>query len=97
MIKNEPKRRLGDFMLSGHPYVKAEVVYAVRYEWARRAEDIIARRTRLAFLNKVDAINAIPIVVDLMGEELNWSTSRKKEEINRCTEFMTHFGGPVPK
>jgi glycerol-3-phosphate dehydrogenase len=69
----------------------------VRYEWARRAEDIIARRTRLAFLNKVDALKAIPTVVEIMGNELNWTASHRKDEIKRCNEFLDHFGGPVPK
>lgn len=42
------------------PYLDAEVIYAARYEWAVKADDIIARRTRLAFLNKDAAIAAIP-------------------------------------
>ena len=37
-----------------------KVIYAVRHEWARTADDIIARRTRLAFLNKDAAIAVIP-------------------------------------
>ena len=58
---------------------------------------MIANRTRLAFLNKTDALKAIPVVVELMGEELRWSMARRKEEVIRCTKFMEHFGGPVPK
>ena len=47
------------------PYLDAEVIYAARYEWAVQADDIIARRTRLAFLNKDAAIAAIPRCVAL--------------------------------
>ena len=36
----------------GYPYIEAEVVYCCRYEWVLHATDILARRTRLAFLNK---------------------------------------------
>ena len=37
-----------------------QVIFAVRHDWAARAEDIIARRTRLAFLDKEAAIQVIP-------------------------------------
>jgi hypothetical protein len=47
-------------LIPGMPYLDAEVIYAARYEWAVKADDIIARRTRLAFLNKDAAIAAIP-------------------------------------
>ena len=42
--------------------LEAEVVYAVRHEYCETAEDFIARRTRLAFLD-VDACKiALPRV-----------------------------------
>ena len=39
-------------IVKGYPYIEEEIIYAVRYEYAVRVEDIIARRTRLAFLNR---------------------------------------------
>jgi glycerol-3-phosphate dehydrogenase len=36
----------------------------------------IARRTRLAFLNAEAALESLPTVIDLMGEELEWSHTR---------------------
>lgn len=39
-------------LVEGFPYLEAEVVYAARHEYAVRAEDVLARRTRLAFLNR---------------------------------------------
>ena len=94
--KNISDRSLGDKIVEGQPYIRAEVVYSIRYEYARKAEDILARRMRLAFLNKKDAIRAIPVVVELMGDELHWSSSRRKQEIVNCNEFLKHFGGPEP-
>lgn len=81
-------------LVKGYPYLAAEAVFAARYEWAMHAEDVIARRTRLAFLNKEAAIGAIPQVVRLMGDELNWSEEKRRQESHRCVEFMRHFGGP---
>ena len=59
-------------------------------------EDVIARRTRLAFLSKVAALRAVPRVVALMAGELGWDDSRQKLEVLRCVRFMNHFGGPEP-
>ena len=39
-------------IVKGYPYIEEEIIYAIRYEYAVRVEDIIARRTRLAFLNR---------------------------------------------
>ena len=93
---NEPTRRLQDQIIASQPYIRAEVVFSVRHEFARHAEDIIARRMRLAFLNKVDALRSIPVVVEIMGDELKWSASTRRKEIERCTKYLEHFGGPEP-
>jgi hypothetical protein len=31
-----------------------------------------------------------------MAKELHWSVQRQEEEIDRCIEYMRHFGGPRP-
>ena len=41
------------------PYIEAEVKYAIK-EYARSAIDIIARRTRISFLNVLAADEALP-------------------------------------
>ena len=95
IAEKEPK--YAEYLLPGLPYIKAEVIYSVRHEWARKAEDIIARRIRLAFLDKQNAIKAVPIVVDLMGDELKWNAAKRKEEKEKCIKSLEHFGGPIPK
>lgn len=59
------------------PYIDAEVRYGVR-EYACTAIDMIARRLRLAFLNVQAAQEALPGIVDIMGEELKWSKDEKE-------------------
>lgn len=83
-------------VIPGHPYLEAEVVFSVRHDWACHAEDFIARRSRLAFLNKGAALAAIPRVVEIMAKELHWDTAQQKEEVRRCIEFMRHMGGTSP-
>ena len=68
--------------------------YAVRHEYAQTAVDVIARRTRLSFLNAQAALNALPRVVDIMAEEFNWSLSRKRQELKNSTAFLASMGLP---
>src|SRR5208283_1541468 len=49
MIESEPA--LGAPLHPDLPYLKAEVIWAVRQEMARTVDDVLARRTRALFLN----------------------------------------------
>lgn len=83
-------------VVGGHQFIRAEVVYSARHEWALTVEDVIARRMRLAFLNKNDAQKAIEPVSYLMAKELHWNEARRKKEVKRAEVFLNHFGGPTP-
>ena len=63
-----------------YPFVDGEIRYAVRHEYAQTATDVLARRTRLAFLNAQAALEALPKVVDIMAEELGWDGKRREVE-----------------
>ncbi|EMC97637.1 hypothetical protein BAUCODRAFT_33362 [Baudoinia panamericana UAMH 10762] len=80
-----------------YPFVDGEVRYAVRHEYAQSAVDVLARRTRLAFLNAQAALEALPKVIDLMGEELKWSSSRKDREWENGVAFLGSMGLPKGK
>ena len=68
--------------------------YAIRYEYAQTAVDVIARRCRLSFLNAQAALGAVPRVVEIMAEDLNWSYSRQRAEVERATKFLASMGLP---
>lgn len=75
--------RLGDRLHPALPYVKAEVIWAVRHEMARTLEDILARRTRALFLNARAALQMAQPAAELMAPELRWNqneTARQLEE-----------------
>jgi glycerol-3-phosphate dehydrogenase len=80
-----------------YPFVDGEVRYAVRHEFAQRAVDVIARRTRLAFLNAQAALEALPRVIDLMAEELKWDNKRKDLEWRESVSFLASMGLPKSK
>lgn len=72
----------------GHPYLEAEVPYVVRNEMAQSAVDVLARRTRLAFLDRQAAIAALPRVVELMSKELAWDEKRRERESKEALEYL---------
>jgi glycerol-3-phosphate dehydrogenase len=57
------------------PYVRAEITWAVRNEMCMTVEDFLARRTRALFLDARSAIEAAPLVAELMSRELSKATS----------------------
>jgi glycerol-3-phosphate dehydrogenase len=67
-----------------YPFVDGEVRYAVRHEFALRAVDVLARRTRLAFLNAQASLEALPGVIDIMADELKWDRRRQELEWKEC-------------
>lgn len=77
-----------------YPFVDGEVRYAVRHEYAQTAVDVIARRTRLAFLNAEAALEALPNVIDLMGEELGWNGHRRQLEWKESVSYLASMGLP---
>ena len=62
ITKIAEERKLGRRLVRGHPMIEAEVVYAAQNEYCETAEDFIARRTRLAFLDVNATRQALPRV-----------------------------------
>lgn len=77
---------LGEKLHPNYPHVKAEVVWAVREEMARTVEDILARRTRMLFLDAKAALEMAPIVAQLLANELNKDADWENEQL---TQFET--------
>lgn len=48
----------------------ADVIRSVRFEMARTVEDVLARRTRILFLDAKEAVRVAPIVAELIATEL---------------------------
>jgi len=77
--------QLGELLHPALPYVRAEVVWAVRQEMARTVEDVLARRTRALFLNARAATEMAPAVAALMAAELGWNEATKAKQL---AEFL---------
>ena len=70
LIASRPE--LGEPLVAGLPYVKAEAIHAVRSEMARTVDDVLSRRTRARLLDRRAAAEAADAVARLIGEELGW-------------------------
>lgn len=82
----------GTRLAMGYPFIEAEVRYACQREYACTVEDVIARRTRLSFLNAKAAQEAIPRIIEIMASELGWNAERKKKEFADAQKFLLSMG-----
>lgn len=79
LMENDP--RLSQPLHPALPYVKAEVIWAVRQEMARTLEDVLARRIRALFLNARAALEMAPAVAGLIAPELGWDAHGKAKQL----------------
>jgi glycerol-3-phosphate dehydrogenase len=75
-------------LAEGHPYLRAEVAYAVMCEGALHLEDVLVRRTRL-FMESADS--GVPVAADvaaIMGRLLGWNRRRRAAETRRYLDLV---------
>ena len=87
----EEQPYLGEKIIEGHPYIKAEIVWAVRNEMARTVEDVLARRLRVLFLDADAAIKMSPVVASLMADELGFNADWITEQIIAFKELAEKY------
>jgi glycerol-3-phosphate dehydrogenase len=80
MVRDRPE--LGERLVPGLPYLKAEALYAVRYEMALTLEDVLSRRTRALLLDVAATAGAARSVAELIGPELGWSDEERSRQVN---------------
>ncbi len=72
------------------PYLKAEIIYAASHEGAMSVDDVISRRTRLAFEAPDGARGLVNDVADLIAPVLGWSAKDKKASIAAYLEQVSN-------
>jgi len=73
------------------PYCRGEVVWAVRNEWARTVEDVLARRTRALLLDARASIAAAPAVAGLMAGELGYDRVWQETQVAGYCELARGY------
>ena len=98
LIRADPA--LAQPLAGGHPYLRAEVAYAVTHENALHVEDVLMRRVRL-FIESADSGTGVADEVStIMGRLLGWSRRKRAAEARRYLELVaaeqtTPAGGPA--
>lgn len=73
------------------PYIKAQVIWAVRQEMARTVEDTLARRTRALFLDAQAAIDMAPEVAALMAAELGKDETWQQQQVKAFNAVAQNY------
>ena len=83
MLEADPE--LTKPLVPGLPYLRAEAVYAARYEMAQTVDDVLSRRTRALLLNNEATTGAALDVARLLAPELGWTPERVDHEVSSFT------------
>jgi glycerol-3-phosphate dehydrogenase len=76
------------------PYRACEVIWAVRHEFARTVEDVLARRTRALFLDADASMSIAPLVVRLVAAELGRDERWQRHQV---ADFQALAQGYLPE
>ncbi|GCE19998.1 glycerol-3-phosphate dehydrogenase/oxidase [Dictyobacter kobayashii] len=74
----EQDASLGQQLISDLPYIKAEVIYACRYEMAMKPSDILARRTSIVLEDRERGQGVVDEVTRLMAQEFHWPSTEQQ-------------------
>jgi glycerol-3-phosphate dehydrogenase len=89
LIESDPT--LGEPLHPALPYLKVEVIWAVRNEMARTVEDVLARRTRALFLDARASLEMAPATAALMASELGWDESSKAKQVSSFRSLASNY------
>ena len=89
IIKLDPE---GNTSLSKEVHLtKNQVIWAVREEMAMTVEDVLARRTRVLFLNASESLILAPTVAAIMGKEMGKDSSWITTQIENYTTLTQNY------
>ncbi len=79
---------LSQILGGGLPYLRAEIHYAVSHEGARSVEDVVARRTRIAFEAHENGSALLEDIANIIAPLLDWSAKDRAESIRKYREIV---------
>jgi glycerol-3-phosphate dehydrogenase len=74
----EEDASLKELLIADLPYIKAEVLYACRYEMAMTPSDVLSHRTSIILEDKRRGLDILDEVASMMAAELNWSPTQQQ-------------------
>lgn len=89
---HKQKKTLNERIHPDYPYLKSEILYAIRHEMVEKPNDILCRRIPIAFLNKKLAADLLlPEITDILAQERKWSPAHKKQELEEATKLIEYM------
>jgi glycerol-3-phosphate dehydrogenase len=73
------------------PYTVGDIIWAIRFEWARNVEDVLARRTRALFLDARASREMAPRVASLMACELGHGPAWQSQQLERFNAIAVQY------
>ena len=80
LVADDPS--LGEPLVDGLTYVRAEAVYAARHEMAVSLTDVLTRRTRAHLFDRTATVKAAPSIAELVGTELGWDDAERQRQLD---------------
>jgi glycerol-3-phosphate dehydrogenase len=74
---------LGEPLVPGQPYLRAEAVYAAEHEMVVELDDLFARRTRARLFGRDATAEAAEAVAALVAGPLGWSADEQADQVAR--------------
>jgi len=87
----EKEKTLGEAIHPNLPYIKAEIIWAVKHEMCMTVEDALSRRTRALLLDAQAAIECAPLVAFLMAKEMRKDDDWQKNQIEIFNELAKKY------
>jgi glycerol-3-phosphate dehydrogenase len=84
-------KRFGEHIHPSLPFIKAEIIWAVRNEMCLKVEDFLSRRTRALLLDAKAAIESAPLVAELIGKEMGKDDNWVKNEIDNFKAIAKNY------
>ncbi|MSO78037.1 MAG: glycerol-3-phosphate dehydrogenase/oxidase [Acidimicrobiia bacterium] len=88
LLRADPS--LGEALVPGLPYLRAEAIHAVRHEMATTLDDVLSRRTRARLLARDASADAATTVAELLGPELGWSADEVARQAATYRAAVAH-------
>jgi glycerol-3-phosphate dehydrogenase len=79
---------LGEPLIPGLPYLRAEAIYAARSEMATTLDDVLLRRTRAHLFDRPAALELAPFVAELIAGELGWGADATMRQVAAYRELV---------
>ncbi|MFX1320865.1 MAG: FAD-dependent oxidoreductase [Promethearchaeota archaeon] len=87
LIKEE--KSLYDRIIDENDFIKAEIIYCLRFELTPHLIDVFCRRTEMSlWISHKKAFEAAKKVADLMAKEYNWNEEKITQEINTYVDYV---------